>query len=599
MLGGQRPRLTCQHAFHHWVSGTAYRNLGARLISSQSHDPIRRRSRPPTYDPLNSRDYDLDAAAKTYNVSNLILKLDAHESPYVRPFRRRDLKKSKSFKQSWLASGQYDINEDQQQSRRKISEVSYKSKAKRLAEALGNIPYRSKASIIPTKADILAMTLKGYPMSPHTPVTEASAALARMCSDNHIPHQVGSEEESFAMALESITRVMNEQIRSIEDSEAEKVIDTVKKSRSIWELQRLTDLIVRTPAGCRLLVSRSFEVLKVLAELHRDQKLRRGAQLSYVNSLTAAVESKGVEMGAGLCHIGVFCAVNAGMSPAAQHYLRIAITRQYTVSQLLHTAMVRACKPLRPWGLKFEGVYAPVWRPNDVLGLFTGWRNGGVPSSDEERQTCFALTIGSSHSMYCSYILALGKLGANEALQYELQNPDVTPMASHTNMDAGLHNLDIDLKQQQNDLQPTHGTADKLHRLEIFVQAFLYSKDLRSAKQCLKQLLDSEGHTSLRTVQELHPDASDTFILRFSEAYLGKLFNKGNSDFTLKKLIRIILKWIDEQKQSHGGYPPLGIKTADTILSLEDILKVKWIPTNNSEGHHVTGNTEAEHELRP
>lgn len=400
--------------------------------------------------------YDIESAKNTYNVSDLVLKLDAIDNPLVVEYDEKREKQA-AWRKSSIAKQQL-----KEELHTRLHRKDWWTSEDKSLPAL-----RAKAATIPSSSDILALTLLGNPYRRKTSGTRSSTLLRAIMLENDIRDTELPPRKMFNNMLENMTSASTERAGSVPEAN---LLQHVLRSNSLWELQRLTDQLSQTYEGCQLLVDHSSDLVAALA------RLRSGASttdiLVFLNNLIVCIEKREVEMGKTLCHFALMLSVEARTLAGTRNHLHTSLTRNYTSTGMLYTAMsifiTKSVSSISPW------------KRVDAMRLMTGWEHAGIPDPGETRQPSFALCVGDNMVMWKAYIEDLGRLGASEALWNEFKNQSL-PLPAH---DAT-------------------STKSRL-RLTTFLRAFFAAGDLRSAIKCLPTGDSAVGKSMLRDMNRTH-----------------------------------------------------------------------------------------------
>lgn len=522
---------------------------------------------------LNPPEYDLQAASKTYNVSDLLLDLDAIDSPYTKsvsaPSRRQGRIAHKKGQRKFAIERQ--------------SNNWWNIKDRSLYKR------RSVVATVPMKSDLMALTLLGNPFEPTTGSSASSSFLRLILRSNGIREVEFDRIKSFDALLRSLKTSEDglDPYNLADDSHGRahsSVLDLLDRSESLWEFRRFTDLISQTTEGCQLLATHGIDVVNALERIRSPVSYRQA--LTYLNNLNACMESRGVENGQDYCDASLYLAVKVGFLPAVRRYLEVFLHKEHPASLTLYEAMLAVRKS--------RGTETG-WKPVDALRIITGWENGGVPGQDEVRKPSFALCTKDSLMMWSSYIMSLGKLGASEALWHEYSHPGRTPMPNVNKVDPMIASNNLHLfafkasnspykrfvKRKIELLMKAWRQDAKTSKAELFIQAFMTAGDLPSALKCLPQ---ADSHTGGRifaqVVKEHHPNLTKDQFDVYAQAQLKKHYRQyGRNDkheFTLQ-LVKSGFKHFGKIQR------PL-----DKELSLvERLLGVRYVEHTGMEPHHV------------
>jgi len=270
--------------------------------------------------------------------------------------------------------------------------------------------------------------------------------------------------------------------------------------------------------------------------------------LVYLNNLTSSMRKKEIAIGPSLCHAGIYYASKALVLPAVRVYLHITAEQSYPPNWRTEYAMERLCARLRheppihtrTWGAWRVGD----WRRRDVLSLMTGWESGGVQEVGEKRKACFGTILREDPEMYTKYLLALGALGASEAIWHEWSTVS-SPLLNELNWKG---------------------------RVEAFVTAFLVAKDSHRALMVFNSISEGPVHGLASSSADSKSEPQSQKI-KIQEMLLRHCHLHGMSPEVYGWLVEEITKAMSHEL--HEALP-----------TIERLLEVDWVNTGG-EGFHV------------
>ena len=259
------------------------------------------------------------------------------------------------------------------------------------------------------------------------------------------------------------------------------------------ELWRMLRTIASTTEGCTFLAVHGEHVVTAIlahAKSRTSVRLGTGQVLRLLNNLHLNMQSKGVAIGSHLCSAALYYASRRYSLSSVRKYLDILCAESYSPTPLAFKAMERLVVAHRQGPNFHRSQYQQVSedeRHCEILKLLTGWESGGVPQHGEKRQSCFephtmtptfaspmstlsdtasSVAASSETNRYGAYIVALGYIGASNAVWHEWCNP------SHDL----LGDPDILLQHRHPDIA------------QSFALAFLMAKDYNRALHVLQPL---------------------------------------------------------------------------------------------------------------
>jgi hypothetical protein len=495
-----------------------------------------------------------------YNVSELVLQLDAYGNPYVKLYE--DPPKPNSQSESGADekdnvrisdSGVEAVTaQDIGQSPTGLESQTQVNRKKRTENKM----MYDKASIyIPTTADYITFALSNF---------RAAIMLEKSLFHVFCFHWVTSRfsdlkkiqkyKEAFAEMKDIVNKDNHRDWATIfvkmDCYSQRKALMTMS---SIYELNKLTTLIASTKEGAMALASCGKDVMDAIMK-NRQKLTKAKAQeaLSFITALTANIESKGVDMGPGLCTIGIYSAALTGKYLSLNHYLTVAIKRNYPTTvkifDSLHSTVDRIIQAQSlPQNLQEDKSLIAALGRSDLLTILTGWEAGGVPDYNETRRPSFSMLVRDNHGMYMEYIAALGHFGASEALWYEFTHPDATPMpppppAMRFRLRGSFNDMASPITEKEDIVTSTR------HRIKIFTNAFIYAKDLKRACEVLEstqepgfayssQLLRQQDLVKIAVLKDYARRGERGIKSRIIIAALDNLYPLQNENIDLERIL--------------------------------------------------------------
>jgi hypothetical protein len=271
------------------------------------------------------------------------------------------------------------------------------------------------------------------------------------------------------------------------------IVEEIRTRASFSRLTRMLSMLSSTTKGCKFLAENGHAVADGIRRCRKQQgregRVRTRAVLQVLNNLILNFRSKGVELDPHLCTTALY---------HASKKLDFALIRRYLEDKSYQTTekAIAAMNAMVVSHRRGTHVYSSLKQrlnkdeqSREVLRLLTGWDSGGISSPSKKRQACFASGIVSEtkgdylRSMFKEYFVALGYVGASDALWHEWESvPEDGRLGRHT---------------ENNDFR---GIA------EIFALAFLMAEDRNRALLVLKSslkhdLIMAEGRPSQEPMQ--------------------------------------------------------------------------------------------------
>jgi hypothetical protein len=365
-------------------------------------------SRPARIIPTSRRTASQLRSLEPYDASKLILDLDAADSKYVR--RYEDQEEEKTTKTPTSTRGANAVAEARKQLDPKAIPDLYR----------------------PNAVDFIRYALvdDAWKFSAHK-----NAFLRKVLSKCLLPGLGKFKDHIEWLRAYEILPYKVEQLLHVPDEQVLQGIELAfRDCKTLGEFRRITALMTNTVEGCKFVSSNGTLILHAIApQIPGTQRKSRGI-LKYINAVIQKLETKGVDPGPQWYGAALYSAAITSSYPALKRHIDIAISRNDKVGKIDMKHVRAILDTVLSWPFDNKGrrrlryIDKEDSRKGDFLRLLTGWDNLGVPEGDEDRKPCLALLLQGDRTMYEAYIQNLAKLEAYEAIWYEFNHIDLTPI---------------------------------------------------------------------------------------------------------------------------------------------------------------------------
>ena len=429
----------------------------------------------------------------------LAIDLDAHDNPYVRQATEDDyaVKPKPSRWQAW------------QPLEPTAMEKTLKKELKRDPPARYTLDIQKI-----TPPDLLAYALGG---DPNASPTAQNLALRKQFRRQKVHPLDNADTKTKRLTYDFTTDAS----KALEDAGftselGEMVAQEIQNSTSFSSFKRMITMLSSTTNGCKYLAGNGGVVMEAIRRHRKHQGSKLGKSnyetvtseqvLRVLNNLFLNLRLKGVDSGAELWSGGLYYASKSSNLPSVRRYLQLSQDKPYSpqlreLSAITEIAISHNRRSaFRPFGKHHMDKEE---QRQEVLRILTGWSSKGSPSQGEERQLCFAshvvarrssnrtplegaplTSVGfarvDNSSRRIAYILALGYIGANNALWYEWSND-----SAHAVTEQNSRRECTSSASQHLGL---HGEV-----LEAFALAFLIAGDQQHALDVIRTFVRPES----------------------------------------------------------------------------------------------------------
>ncbi|KAI1180205.1 hypothetical protein F4777DRAFT_531322 [Nemania sp. FL0916] len=358
----------------------------------------------------------------TFEISNLLLDLDAEEAEGVRVYDPQ-------------VDGEPEPREATEE--RKLRPVKerlarFEDGYQKDVSAFESIAADKLHPLHLGDADILAVALFDSPTildmlaspQPHGDSDRYARLLNSALNRHGIPRSARADTSLTIAYMRRFRHVMDNRL-SLTDVVEEELRLALRKEQTFAEFDRLITRILKTPHGCELLSRASDELY---AYLTRDPDIEPIQVLSFLNNLLISLDRYGLHVTADLYELGVLASLRSQALVMVHEYLRRLLDLgpcsygfiDAILRTLLETSI--ASRPSNPREIQLK----PSSRLQMLYSLLTGYEPGvdkpkfslrsllqrERPSSDTEQPGPYSL-----------YLQCLARLGAFRTLWHEIHTP--------------------------------------------------------------------------------------------------------------------------------------------------------------------------------
>ncbi|KAI1191326.1 hypothetical protein F5B17DRAFT_331740 [Nemania serpens] len=350
----------------------------------------------------------------TFEISNLLLDLDAFEAKGVRPFDS----KIDGVLEPHPRSAQRE--RELEPTKKRVAEFE-----KAYEEASSNFNSIAASKFHPlhiNECDILAAALLDAPNIPNLtvgsksdPNSRASHAdiLDSVLHQNGIP-SVARNSTSNTIAYMLRRRQLASRPLSRPDDDEELIRQALRECTTFSTIDRLVARVARDPISCQTLLRISDELHTSLAQVPEAEPLQL---LSLLNNLVINLDRYELDLPPKLQELGIWASLKCQAIVTAQHYIKRRLEHGSCDHDFINSIfdnLLRASIASSPF-TSYEFQLDPSGRLTAVFSLLTGY----VPGGNQPAVSLRSLVNRERPDSFRLYIQCLSRLGAFRTIWHE------------------------------------------------------------------------------------------------------------------------------------------------------------------------------------
>lgn len=448
-----------------------------------------------------------------FEFPEVVLDLDAEDSPHVRPVNEADWQRE---------IDKHAVNPAVEAAAERVAQ--FEQESQEAYELMRSTANERLSMWQVSDMDVISVAIRGAPRNEVS--LDASTSqdeqrqmeeLSKVLRHNGITDRIMSQDDAkvihFMMHRQNLAQSVNPFSSKMEAEKSStttgevQVLKTALSRCGFYQMRRLVFRLAQSESGCHLLSQCGEQISKVCRQSQQDGMAEE--VLIFVNDFTSNLQSRGLNIDEALCVAGLQASTIAAEAPAALRYIGLSQEIGYGLSNFSATDLQTALEGLL-------GTYSGT----QVEPERTGWQAGHRPEAFSlltgrgvasfVPQASLRARIGESMSFiraYKSYVVLLGELGALRLLWHEWQILKTSKGQLAAEMQRGAKHLLF-----ANAL--AHCATSLQSRRVPFVQEDYttqtgdYAKDAALDLQCIRNQNRIFGDTSMGPPSSNHEDTA-------------------------------------------------------------------------------------------